>query len=166
VFRPKVSCRTSTWASVWLPAPIPIVGTTSWSVTAAEDLSRHHLQEHGERAGALHRVRVSQDALGGASPTLEAVTTQGVLVLGCEADVGVHRIPPWVSFSICGAMSAALELDHGHLGLLQEPGRGREGLFRSGLVAAEREVSDDEGTGHAVGCDAHQWQQFVDCHGE
>ena len=62
--KPAQSVQTSSWPSTCGPAPTPIVGMRSSSVTRPRDLGRHHLQHDGEGAGILDRVRVGEQLLG------------------------------------------------------------------------------------------------------
>ena len=63
-----MSCQTSTWASQSGPAPMPMVGMRSSSVTSRGDVAGHHLEHHRERAGGLQRLRVLERAGRPASP--------------------------------------------------------------------------------------------------
>ncbi len=57
---------------------------------------------------------------------------------------------------------AALELDRVGQPFLHEPGRGREGLLRGALVAAEREVRHHESVRRTADDAANEGEEFVD----
>ena len=168
VRRPAMSCQTSTWASQSGPAPMPIVGMCSCALTCAGELGRHDFENHRERAGLLHRLRVLHQAVRGlVAATLYPVAAERVDRLRGQADVShdrdtcVHE-----RLDLRQHAMAAFELDRLSPTLLHEAGCGLQRLSRRGLVAAERQVGDDDRALRAPNDAAHQRQQFVDGHGQ
>ena len=82
-----MSCQTSTWPSQSGPAPMPIVGMSSSSVTRAATVGGHHLEDDGEGAGLLEGEGVVEQAVAGVAAALHAVAAERVLGLRREADV-------------------------------------------------------------------------------
>ena len=82
---------------------------------------------------------------------------------GVKPDVGHHRdAGGGQGGDLVGDPLAALELDRVRAGLLQEPGRGRQRLRGTGLVAAERQVGHHQRVRGAAHHAADQRDQLVD----
>ena len=162
---PAMSGQTSTWASQSTPAPMPMVGMDSSSVTCAAIVGGHHLQDDGERAGLLHGAGVGEQLLGARAAALHPVAAEGVLALRREADVRHHRDAGVVQQpDLRRDPHAALELDRLRAALLHQPDGGVERLLRAGLVAAERHVGDDQRPRRRAGDRLGEQQDVLDRH--
>ena len=144
-FMPAMSDHTSTCASQSGPAPMPIVGITSSRRHPLGDVRGHHLQHHRERPRRLQRQRVLDQALTGVAAALDPEPAERVLALRGEPEVGHHRdAGARQRLDLRREPRPALELDGVRPALLHEPEGGGQRLLGADLVAAERQVRDDE----------------------
>ena len=144
---PAMSGQTSTWASQSTPAPIPIVGMVSSSVTCAATAAGT-ISRTTANAPASCTEGVGEQLLGAGATALHPVAAEGVLALRREADVRHHRDAGLGQQpDLRGHADAALELDRLGAALLHQPHGRLERLLGSGLVAAERQVGDDQRAG-------------------
>ena len=157
-----MSCQTRTCASQSGPAPMPMVGMDSVSVTRAASGVRHALEHDRERARRLQRLGVLQQLLAIFAAALHPVAAEGVHRLRGQAQVRHDRYAGRDQvLDLPGDPAAALQLDGVRAGLLEEPGRRRQRVPGTSLVGAERQVGHDHGPAGAADHGGGQRDQVV-----
>ena len=142
-----MSSVTRIWPSQAGEAPMPMVGTGTISVSSRRQRPRRRPRRPAKRrrprrsrrrrAMILSRSRLVMAA--------RAVAAERIDRLRRQPDMAHHRhAAPGQERDRLGHLLAAFELDRHAAGLGHHPGGGAERLLRRGLIAAERQVDDDQ----------------------
>ena len=153
-YRPSMSYSTSTWPEQSAPAPMPMVGMRKRVGDRFGQSCRHHFQHDQAGARRFQRTRIGDQLRGsGILASLHPVAAELVHRLRQQTQMRAYRnAAPGEEGHRVDHHRAAFQLDHVRARCHQPCGSGKRTLGR-GLVAAERQVGDDEGA-FASGCDA------------
>lgn len=141
-----MSGNTRIWPSHAAEAPMPIVGVESIPVIFTASSSTTRLQHHAEAARLRHRDRIFDDRRPlGFIASLRLEAAKHMDRLWRQAHMGHHRHPAFgQEADRFRHAPSALELHGSAPGFLHDPHGRAQGLLAAFLIAAERQVHDDQ----------------------